>query len=249
MGFEFQYAKKGLLVLTKWLPEDCESRLPKGPSHQVGIGALILHPITGKMLVVQEKSGPASVHKLWKMPTGLTDPGEDVVDAAVREVKEETGLDVIFDRIVCIRQAHGGGEFTQSDMFFVCLVTLNPKYEDAWSSSSVNNGDIPLVAQVEEIAMIDWMEVEEYSGQELWCESPLYQEMNAAIKRTADEVRKNCHNAGDDTMAAEDQNGMLRASSAKGNEMGCSKSLSGMICKTLPLGYRDGSNTIFVSNL
>ena len=44
----------------KWLPEDSESRLPHGPTHQVGIGAIITHPLTGKMLVVQEKSGPAA---------------------------------------------------------------------------------------------------------------------------------------------------------------------------------------------
>ncbi len=105
MGFEFQYAKKGLLVMTQWLPENEESRLPHGPTHQVGIGAVILHPITGKMLVVQEKTGPAAKRKLWKMPTGLTDPGEDVVDAAIREAKEEVGLDVEFDRIICMRQA------------------------------------------------------------------------------------------------------------------------------------------------
>eukprot|EP00978_Attheya_sp_CCMP212_P028151 scaffold96505_cov30-Attheya_sp.AAC.1 len=50
----------GQLVLTKWLPTDGESRLPNGPTHQVGIGGLIFHPVTGKMLVVQEKSGPAA---------------------------------------------------------------------------------------------------------------------------------------------------------------------------------------------
>jgi hypothetical protein len=60
LGFDFQFAEKGQLVLTKWLPTDGESRLPNGPTHQVGIGGLIFHPVTGKMLVVQEKSGPAA---------------------------------------------------------------------------------------------------------------------------------------------------------------------------------------------
>ena len=36
LGFEFQHAQKGLLVMTQWLPQDSESRLPKGPTHQVG---------------------------------------------------------------------------------------------------------------------------------------------------------------------------------------------------------------------
>lgn len=45
-------------------------------THQVGIGALVVHPTSGKMLAVQERTGPAAKRKLWKMPTGLTDPGE-----------------------------------------------------------------------------------------------------------------------------------------------------------------------------
>jgi len=75
------------------------SRLPDGPTHQIGIGALVIHPVSGKMLAVRERSGPAARAKLWKMPTGLTDPGEDIAAAAVRELKEETGLDCVFDRM------------------------------------------------------------------------------------------------------------------------------------------------------
>lgn len=44
-------------------------------------------------MVVQERSGPGAAKKLWKIPTGLTDPGEDIDDAAIREGKEEIGLD------------------------------------------------------------------------------------------------------------------------------------------------------------
>ena len=29
----------------------------------------------------------------WYLPAGKMEPGEDIVEAAVREVKEETGLD------------------------------------------------------------------------------------------------------------------------------------------------------------
>jgi len=47
-----------MLILKQWLP-DTPSRLPLGPTHQVGVGALILDD-EGKMLVVQEKSGPAA---------------------------------------------------------------------------------------------------------------------------------------------------------------------------------------------
>jgi hypothetical protein len=67
LGFDFQHAEPGTCVLTKWLPKDTESRLPNGPSHQVGVGVLVLHPLTGKMLAVQERTGPAAARKLWKV--------------------------------------------------------------------------------------------------------------------------------------------------------------------------------------
>ena len=38
---------------------------------------------TGQVLVVQEKFGFA---RFWKLPGGLTDSGEDLADAAVREI-------------------------------------------------------------------------------------------------------------------------------------------------------------------
>ena len=99
-GFDFQHAEPGYCVLTRWLPGGGgASRLPGGPTHQIGIGALVIHPLSGKMLAVREKSGPAARAKLWKMPTGLTDQGEDIAAAAVRELKEETGLDCVFDRM------------------------------------------------------------------------------------------------------------------------------------------------------
>ena len=67
LDFDFRHAEPGYCVLTKWLPMDQESRLPNGPSHQVGVGVLVLHPGTGKMLVVREKSGPAAARKLVRL--------------------------------------------------------------------------------------------------------------------------------------------------------------------------------------
>ncbi|WJX50966.1 Nucleoside diphosphate-linked moiety X motif 6 [Trifolium repens] len=44
------------------------------------------------VLVVQEISGKFGGTGVWKMPTGVVDEGEDICDAAIREVKEETGV-------------------------------------------------------------------------------------------------------------------------------------------------------------
>ena len=60
------------LVLSRWLPTDTPSRLPHGPTHQVGVGVVLLNPLDpSQMLVVRELSGPAAKYNLWKMPTGL----------------------------------------------------------------------------------------------------------------------------------------------------------------------------------
>jgi hypothetical protein len=60
-GFSFNFVREKTLILSQWLPENKPSKLPLGPSHQVGIGALVLHPSDpSQMLVVQEKSGPGT---------------------------------------------------------------------------------------------------------------------------------------------------------------------------------------------
>ena len=219
-GFDFQHAEPGQVVLTKWLPKESASRLPHGPTHQVGVGALVMHPFTGKMLAVQERTGPAAARKLWKMPTGLTDPGEDIAHAAVRELREETGLECVFDRIICFRQAHGG-LFNRSDMFFVCLCRLAPHYEEKLREGS----EIELLPQEEEILCADWIDMEDYAHQGVWKESPLYKEMNGAMLKAA---RHGIEYAGADTKEETSDHGF--------------------VAKELPVGFRPGSNTIYVSS-
>lgn len=65
--------------------------------------------------------GCGRLQKFWKMPTGLTNLGEDITAAAEREVFEETGVRAAFDRVLSIRQSHGHN-FGRSDLFFVCAM-------------------------------------------------------------------------------------------------------------------------------
>lgn len=57
---------------------------------RVGVGAIVLHE--SRVLLV--KRGHAPGLGLWSVPGGLVDLGETTVDAARREVEEETGLKV-----------------------------------------------------------------------------------------------------------------------------------------------------------
>jgi len=52
----------------------------------------------GKILIIKRKFPPNE--KKWSIPGGVIEIGEPVREAAVREVREETGLDVRIDGIV-----------------------------------------------------------------------------------------------------------------------------------------------------
>ncbi|XP_004748017.1 nucleoside diphosphate-linked moiety X motif 6 isoform X2 [Mustela putorius furo] len=73
---------------------------------------------TGKILVVQDRN---KLKNMWKFPGGLSEPGEDIGDTAVREVFEETGIRSEFRSLLSLRQQHTNpGAFGKSDMYIIC---------------------------------------------------------------------------------------------------------------------------------
>ncbi|XP_028112384.1 nudix hydrolase 8-like [Camellia sinensis] len=118
-GFKYHHAERGYVMLTYWIPEGL-SMLPANASHQVGVGGFVIND-KYEVLVVQEKHCSLALAGLWKIPTGFILESEEIFTGAVREVKEETGIDTEFVEVIAFRHAHNVA-FEKSDLFFICML-------------------------------------------------------------------------------------------------------------------------------
>lgn len=96
-----------------------KSRYPDGPV--VGVGAVIL--VGGRVVLVRRAHPP--MQDCWTLPGGTVELGESLEAALVREMREETGLDVevgavveVFDRIE--RDADGRVRFHHVIVDYAC---------------------------------------------------------------------------------------------------------------------------------
>ncbi|XP_059638275.1 nudix hydrolase 8-like [Cornus florida] len=150
-GFNYHHAEPGYVMLTYWIPND-SCMLPDGPSHQIGIAGFVIND-KEEVLVVKENC-PCYGSGVWKLPTGYINKSEEIFSGAIREVKEETGIDTIFLEMVAFRHAHLVA-FEKSDLLFVCM--LKPLSSE-------------ITIDEKEIQAAKWMSLEELFGQ------PFYQE-------------------------------------------------------------------------
>lgn len=66
------------------------------------VGAVITDP-AGRVLLCQQRQG----HRLWGLPGGKIRPGESPVQAAIRDVREETGMETEIIDLVGLYQLTG----------------------------------------------------------------------------------------------------------------------------------------------
>ncbi|KAL1805988.1 hypothetical protein ACET3Z_029056 [Daucus carota] len=148
-GFRYHHAERGYVMMTYWIPEG-PCMLPDNASHQVGVGGFVINE-NNEVLVVQEKHTTPANTGLWKLPTGFIQESEEIFTGAVREVKEETGIDTEFLEVVAFRHAQNVA-FQKSDLFFVCM--LRPL------SNQIVIDDI-------EVQAAKWMALDEFIEQPL----------------------------------------------------------------------------------
>jgi len=97
----------------------------------------------GELLLVHKTD-----HGLWALPGGGMDPGESIAQAAVRETKEETGMDIEVTGIVGLYTnpnhviAYDDGEVRQQ--FSVCFTTRLVGGQLATSSETSEVGFVAL---------------------------------------------------------------------------------------------------------
>jgi len=82
---------------------------------------------------------------------GYVDPGEYLAAAAIREIKEETGVETEFKSIIAFRQSHEMN-FGCSDLYFI--VCLKP-----------TSSEIKMCTR--ELSKCEWMPLKEYVNHEL----------------------------------------------------------------------------------
>ena len=78
---------------------------------QIAVGAIVIRD--GKLLMVQRGNDPG--RGLWSLPGGRVEHGEYLRDALVREVKEETGLDITPQALVGILEVVGDPHYVILD--------------------------------------------------------------------------------------------------------------------------------------
>ncbi|KAK1272784.1 Nudix hydrolase 8 [Acorus gramineus] len=118
-GFKYHHAEEEYVMMTYWIPNG-PCLLPANASHSVGVGGFVINN-KNEVLVVQEKHHSPAFAGVWKLPTGFINESEEIYAGAIREVKEETGIDTEFIEVIAFRHAHRVA-FQKSDLFFICML-------------------------------------------------------------------------------------------------------------------------------
>ncbi|XP_071530666.1 uncharacterized protein [Panulirus ornatus] len=164
-GFIYHHAQQQFVMMVKWLAINEPNNIPRYAHNLVGVGAFVVND-QDELLVVRERF---YTRPHWKLPGGYVEPGEDLGVAAVREVKEETGVDAEFVSLVSFRHVHGA-TFGCSDIYFI--VHLRPTTQS-------------ITMCQRELAACQWMKIQEY------IQHPYVHETNRFFAKCFLECRKN----------------------------------------------------------
>lgn len=151
-GLRIHHAQGETVNLMVWLLEDTECKIPEYATHQVGVGAMVVNS-RDEILCVRELR---KNYMPWKVPGGLSELGENIDEAIIREVMEETGIACKFQSVISFRHTHNL-QFGRSDLYFMCR--LEPIEEIDENGDAIIPKPIP---QVGEIEKAEWIPFQDY---------------------------------------------------------------------------------------
>ena len=115
-NFVCHHATKKKIVMTHLLIEGMENTIPNYATRTVGVAGLVIDD-NNNVLVVKDRYKPEMG---FKLPGGGVDNGEELWQGAIREVKEETGIDTEFVGIIAWREHHKM-KWNCTDIYIGCL--------------------------------------------------------------------------------------------------------------------------------
>lgn len=71
------------------------------PTHIVAVDGIVENE-KNEILLVKNRD-----KEVWTVPGGQVEIGENLIDALIREIKEESGIDAVVDKLVCISSNTG----------------------------------------------------------------------------------------------------------------------------------------------
>ena len=138
--FFFHSCDEKYVLVVKRLIED--AIIPTAANHTLGVGAVVIND-DNQILVIKERIS----NQGYKLPGGHIDNCEMISTALVREVKEETGIDVEFDSIISLGHFYPH-QFHKSNLYILCIASAK--------SFEIN------IEDTKEIIEAKWMDVSEY---------------------------------------------------------------------------------------
>ncbi|MGW7029192.1 NUDIX hydrolase [Streptomyces xanthophaeus] len=123
---------------------------------RTAVGPDVLLWLPGVVAVVRDDHGQVLMQRrtaggMWTPLSGILEPGEDPAAAAVREVAEETGVQVVVERLAAVTNSppvrHGNGDRAQYlEIVFACRPTDPDSAPQVCDDESVEVGWFPLDA-------------------------------------------------------------------------------------------------------
>ena len=143
-GFFFHTCHENQILLVKRLKKN--AIIPTAANHTLGVGAVVINE-KNEILVIKEKL----YTNAFKLPGGHIDDAEMISTACIREIYEETGIEVEFESIVSLSHLYPH-QFHKSNLYIVCLAKPITSKID--------------IKDTQEIVEAKWIDVNEYLNDE-----------------------------------------------------------------------------------